>query len=135
MTAQISADAHEHAVLVLERAALARWCRGDPSGFLEISDRDVSYFDPFRIGRIDGLAALAAYYEMLRGRISVVAWQILEPRVEEIGEIALLSYRFRSWGEGGATVGWNCSEAFRRRDEGWRIVHTHWSFTAPETTV
>jgi hypothetical protein len=135
MKTPIPAHESEHEVLVMERAALLRWCHGDPSGFLEISDRDVSYFDPFRIGRIDGLTALTSYYEVLRGTVSVTAWQILEPRVTEIGEITLLSYRFRSWVEGGATVGWNCSEVFRRRAEGWRIVHTHWSFTAPETTV
>lgn len=32
----------EHEVIGLERAALGRWCRGDPSGFLEISDEAVT---------------------------------------------------------------------------------------------
>lgn len=122
----------EHSVLELERAALARWCRGDPSGFLAISDEAVGYFDPFRPGRIDGIAALTDYYEGLRGRISAVGWEVIEPRVVEIGAVAVLTFRFRSWGESGRTTNWNCSEVYRHRADGWRIVQTHWSFTAPE---
>lgn len=34
-------------IIDLERGALDRWGRGDPSGFLEISAPDVVYFDPF----------------------------------------------------------------------------------------
>jgi hypothetical protein len=122
----------EHAVLALERVALAKWCRGDPSGFLEICDEQVDYFDPFRPARIDGLAALTAYYETLRGQVTAVAWQILEPRVVELADAAILSYRFRCWGATGTVAAWNCTEVFRRHPEGWRILHTHWSFTAVE---
>jgi len=34
-------------IVAMERAALERWGRGDPDGFLDISAPDVSYFDPF----------------------------------------------------------------------------------------
>jgi len=122
----------EHEVLGLERAAIARWCRGDPSGFLDISDVEVGYFDPFLAHRIDGLAALTTYYESLRGTISAVAWEVLEPRVVEIDEIAILTFRIRVWGESGESVAWNCSEVFRRRPVGWRIAQTHWSLTTPD---
>lgn len=40
-------------VLLFERAALDRWGRGDPSGFLETCAPDVTYFDPFVERRID----------------------------------------------------------------------------------
>jgi hypothetical protein len=58
-------------LLLLERAALKRWCKGDPSGFLELCAKDVVYFDPFLDQRLDGLPALTAYYESLRGKIGV----------------------------------------------------------------
>lgn len=122
----------EHEVLTLERAALARWCRGDPTGFLELCDPEVCYFDPFRELRIDGIEALRAYYDGLAGSISVVAWQVVTPRVDEFAEVALLTYRFWSWGGRGEMVAWNCSELYRLGAEGWRIVHSHWSFQAPE---
>ncbi len=47
-------------LIALERRALERWCRGDPSGFLEIAAPDIVYFDPFVERRIDGLPALTA---------------------------------------------------------------------------
>jgi hypothetical protein len=56
-------------IIAMERAALDRWGRGDPSGFLEISADDVVYFDPFLERRIDGLEALAQYYESIRGQV------------------------------------------------------------------
>lgn len=122
----------EHEVIGLERAALGRWCRGDPSGFLEISDEAVTYFDPFIPHRIDGLQALTAYYEALRGKIFAATWEIVAPAVAEIGEVAVLTFRFVSRGADGGTARWNCTEVYRRREAGWRIVQTHWSFTAPE---
>ncbi len=133
MTTGFPPPGDEHAVLALERAALARWCRGDPSGFLELSDDDVGYFDPFRPRRIDGIVELTAYYEQLRGTINAVAWEVLEPRVVEIDDVAILTFCFRSWGASGAMVVWNCTEVYRRRPAGWRIAQTHWSFAAADT--
>jgi len=58
----IDADAVAAEIVALETAALERWLSGDPSGFLEISDEDVVYFDPFLARRLDGRAALTAYH-------------------------------------------------------------------------
>jgi len=66
-------------ILSMEEGALARWCRGDPSGFLEIAAPDVVYFDPFQKERVDGLPALTAYYETLRGTISADRWELSRP--------------------------------------------------------
>ncbi|MBU1700688.1 MAG: nuclear transport factor 2 family protein [Candidatus Eisenbacteria bacterium] len=65
-------------ILAMERHALDRWCKGDPSGFLEISAPDVVYFDPYQGERIDGLEALTAYYESLRGKVSASRWEIVQ---------------------------------------------------------
>jgi len=35
-------------LLALETAAVDRWGAGDPDGFLELSDDDVTYFDPWQ---------------------------------------------------------------------------------------
>lgn len=114
-------------LVTLEAGALERWCRGDPSGFLEISDVDVGYFEPFVEARIDGLAALADHYEALRGKISADDFAMIAPRVVAWGDAAVLSYGFRSSSGGGPEMRWQASETWRRRPEGWRIVNTHWS--------
>jgi len=78
-------------ILATERTALDRWGKGDPDGFLEISDQDVVYFDPFQPHRVDGLAALKAMYEELRGKIRIERDEIVDPRVQAYGDIAVLS--------------------------------------------
>ena len=120
-----------HPVIALEQAALERWCNGDPSGFLEISADDVVYFDPFLPARLDGLDKLTVYYEGIRGKIFAPRHEMIEPQVQEIGDAAILTFRFVSWaGSEGEEMRWNCTEVYRRQPEGWRIVQTHWSFTA-----
>ena len=119
-------------ILALETAALERWCAGDPSGFLEISAPEVTYFDPFLDKRLDGLKALAAYYEAIRGKVSAARFEIVEPQVTMLGpDGAVLAFNFVSDnGSEGRQMRWNCSEVYARKPEGWRIVQTHWSFTA-----
>lgn len=113
-------------ILELERKALERWGQGDPDGFLEISAPDVSYFDPYQPKRLDDREALAALYETLRGAVKIDVAEIIAPRVQVLGDTAVLSYRFGSEGGGGQYL-WNCTEVYRRLDGEWRIVHTHWS--------
>lgn len=129
-------DHHAHAgspladhLINLEQRALARWCLGDPSGFLEISASDVVYFDPFLERRLDGLEALTAYYENLRGQISATRHEMLNPKVQVVGDAAVLTFNFHSWGGNENAYRWNCTEVYRREGEDWRIIQTHWSFS------
>ncbi|MEO5806386.1 nuclear transport factor 2 family protein [Devosia sp.] len=124
----------KQSVVNLEAAALDRWCRGDPSGFLELCADEVVYFDPFLPARLDGLAKLTAYYEGIRGKIFASRYEMIEPHVQLIGTAAILTFRFTSWGGSeGAEMRWNCTEVYRNDAAGWRIVQTHWSFTGAGT--
>jgi hypothetical protein len=116
-------------ILAMERAALERWGRGDPSGFLEISASDVTYFDPFIDRRIDGLEALASYYEGIRGKVLIARYEVLNPTVVHARDLAVLSFNFVSFGGDEDAFPWNCTEVYRHDPVGWRIVQTHWSFT------
>jgi ketosteroid isomerase-like protein len=117
-------------ILKLERAALDRWGKGDPDGYLEINAPDVSYFDPFLDHRLDGLAALSTWFDGIRGKIKIDRDEIVDPRVQVIGDAAILTLRFVSQGSEG-TAHWNCTEVYQRFDDDWKIVHSHWSFTKP----
>ena len=102
-------------IIALETAALERWLRGDPSGFLELSDEDVVYFDPFLDRRLDGLAALTAYYEALRGKISAPRFEIVNPKAQAFADVVALSFNFVSWGDDDSALRWHCTEVYARR--------------------
>ena len=124
---------HSLPLLSLERAALDRWGKGDPSGYLEITAPDVSYFDPFVQHRLDGIEALEAWYEPFRGKIHIDQDEIVDPRVQIIGDAAILTMHFVSYGSEGSRR-WNCTEVYRHSDGEWKIVHSHWSLAANPTS-
>lgn len=126
-TGESGADLHE--VVALEIAALRRWLSGDPDGFLEMSAADVVYFDPFTPRRLNGKAELAAYYARLRGKISALRYEMIDPRVQAAGALAVLTFNFVSWAEGNRAMRWNCTEVFHRDGARWCIIQTHWSLT------
>jgi catechol 2,3-dioxygenase-like lactoylglutathione lyase family enzyme len=118
-------------IVALERAALERWGRGDPSGFLEISADDVVYFDPFQERRLNGIAELRELYESIRGQVSIVRFDLMAPVVQASGDMAVLTFNFVAESTNEGTSRWNCTEVFRRTGSTWRIIQTHWSFTRP----
>ena len=115
-------------ILAMEKAALDRWGKGDPSGFLEISADDVCYFDPFLDSRIDGKQALTNLYESLRGEIYIDNYTLINPRVQVVDNVAILTFNYVSK-SGESESKWNCTEVYRNNGSVWQIIQTHWSFT------
>lgn len=115
-------------LIALESAALRRWGNGDPSGFLEICAADVVYFDPYLEKRIDGLEALTRYYESFRGQVRFDRFELLDPCVQVVGELAVLTFNYASH-VGDKVTCWNCTEVYRWSDDNWKIIQTHWSYT------
>ena len=118
-------------LVAMERSALERWRKGDPDGFLEISSADVSYFDPFTESRLDGLPALRGWYEQIRGKIQIEHFELIEPRVQAAGDVAVLTFRFHSRGSEGE-MQWNTTEVYQKTSGTWRIIHSHWAFHRPK---
>ena len=128
--AQTSADQ----ILALERAALDRWGKGDPDGFLELYAADITYFDPLTAMRIDGHQAMEDYYHPWVGKIQVPRYEMLNPQVVVDGDMALLTYNLVNYiwdATGGESVGtrWNSTTVYKRRGDTWKAIHSHWSFT------
>jgi len=118
-------------IIGMEIHALERWNNGDPSGYLEISDNDVVYFDPFLEKRLDGLEGLKNLYESLRGNVDVDSYDFIDPLVQAVDNMAVLSFNLVS-NVKDKKYKWNCTEVYRLNDAGqWRIIQTHWSFTKP----
>jgi ketosteroid isomerase-like protein len=121
-------DSDAEAILAVERGAFERWAKGDLDGFLEASDEEVDYFDPFLAARLDGLPALRALYEKALEKVVVDRWEMIKPRVVVSGDMGVLTFNFVSHVQG-RTTRWNTTEVYRRRNGQWKIIHTHWSFT------
>ena len=128
-TVQSADSALAQKIINMERAALDRWGNGDPSGFLEICAPDVVYFDPGQETRIDGREALGKYYEAIRGKVSIDRYELLNPLVQQIGDAAVLTFNFVSYGREEDQYKWNCTEVYRRSGKQWQIIQTHWSYT------
>ena len=123
-------------IIALERAALDRWGHGDPQGYIETYAPQISYFDPFTERRVDGIAAMKEMLKPLVGKISIDRYEMLNPRVQQSGDVAVLTFNLASHirnadGSPG-TVRWNSTEVYRRTAGRWKIIHNHWSFTRPE---
>jgi ketosteroid isomerase-like protein len=124
-------------LMALESAAMERWRKGDPWGFIEISAPKVTYFDTGTPQRINGREALSAEYAQREGRIFYDVMDFIDPRVQACGEMAVLFYRFLSTrliadGSIAQRTPWNCTEVFRQTGGQWKIIHTHWSFIRGE---
>ncbi|HTA44158.1 MAG TPA: nuclear transport factor 2 family protein [Bryobacteraceae bacterium] len=123
-------------IIAMERAALDRWGRGDPQGYLEIDAPDITYFDPAVEKRIDGLPAMRHYLAPFAGRIQIDHYDMIDPRVQHHGEVAVLTFNLITYSNpetGNSLLArWNATEVYARLDGKWRIVHNHWSYIKPE---
>jgi ketosteroid isomerase-like protein len=124
-------------VIAVERAALDRWGRGDPQGFLDTYAPEVTYFDPGQDGRVDGLDAMKQLIGPLAGKFKVDRYEMVNPKVQRHGEIAVLTYNIVNYrklpdGSEKAASRWNSTAVFRLMGGRWRTIHSHWSFTKPE---
>lgn len=124
-------------VMALESAAMERWRKGDPWGFIEISAPQITYFDTGTPLRINGRDTLRAEYTQRAGKIFYDVMDFIDPRVQVCGDLAVLFYQFFSThlnpdGSIRSRTPWNCTEVFARIGGQWVIIHTHWSFIRGE---
>jgi uncharacterized protein (TIGR02246 family) len=124
-------------VMALESAAMERWRKGDPWGFIEIYAPDVTYFDTGTPQRLNGLDAMRAELAQREGKIHYDVMEFIAPRIQVQGGAAVLTYRFFSTqlnpdGSISSRIPWNCSEVYARINGKWRIIHNHWSYIKGE---
>ena len=124
-------------VMALESAAMERWRKGDPWGFIELYAPEITYFDTGTPQRINGLDAMRSEMVQREGKIHYDVMEFITPRTQVQGNLAVLTYRFFSTllnpdGSILSRIPWNCSEVYVRIDGKWWIVHNHWSLIRGE---
>lgn len=129
-------DFKPEGIIALERAALDRWGSGDPQGYLGTYAPDVTYFAPGGERRVDGLGAMKELLIPITGKIKVDHYEMIGPKVQRMGDVAVLSYILVSHAKrpnGAVIVYWNSTAVYGRIGGKWKIIHSHWSYTKPET--
>jgi ketosteroid isomerase-like protein len=118
-------------VIGLERGALDRWGKGDPWGAIELCADEVTYFDPDLEQRLNGLESLRALLAPLEGKIRIERYDMIDPRVQVHGPVAVLTYNLVDYvpaSDGSVTRScWNSTEVYQRVNGNWKIIHSHWS--------
>jgi len=118
------------AIITMEKTALEKLNKGNPSGFLEIYADDITYFDPFREKRFDGFEKVKIFYESMQEGFQIDSCEMIEPVVQIAGETAVLSYNLASY-IGTDVFREKCTEVYRQQpDKQWKIIHSHWSLIA-----
>jgi ketosteroid isomerase-like protein len=117
-------------LVALERQALDGWMKGDPEPALAIADPEITYYHVMTEHRLNGVAAVKELYEAFRGRPLFDSYEILEPKVQVSGDVAVLTYLF-DWRMGSASSRWNSTQVYQKKKDGWRVIHSHWSQTRP----
>ena len=122
-------------IIGLERAALDRWGKGDPQGYLDAYAPEITYFDPAREKRADGIQAMKDYLAPIAGKVKVDRYEMLDTKVQRLGDVAVLSYQLISHAvmPNGSplTVRWNSTKVYGVFDGKWKLFHDHWSFIQP----
>ncbi len=127
--ADANADVTEE-ILALERKTMDGWLAGNPDSMLAVCDGDITLFHAVTNGRLSGLAAVRKLYESYRGAPLFDRYEMVDPKVQVSGNIALLTYVLEQYNAGTMTR-WNGTQVYERTGQGWRVIHTHWSMTNP----
>jgi len=118
----------EQTILAKERQWLDRWAAGDPLGFSEISANDVTYFDDISAStRIDSLEEFRTYLTSLVGQIPAHTYEIVDPRVQVYGDIAICTLHYHPSINGEPEPPWKATDVYRLTNGEWHLVHAHWS--------
>jgi ketosteroid isomerase-like protein len=127
-------------IVALERAALDRWIRLDPDGYIDLFAPEMTYFDPTTDARIDGVEAMKARLAPIRkmkAPFKNPRYDMLNPKLQHHGDVAVLTFNIVSYGTmpdkpESVLARWNSTEVYARIDGRWRIAHSHWSYIKPE---
>jgi ketosteroid isomerase-like protein len=114
-------------ILALERKAMDGWQKGDPEPQLAMADEGITYYHVMTRQRVEGREALRALFEGYRGRPLFDRYEMLEPKLQMLGEAAaVLTYRLAQH-NGESTAYWHGTLVYRKTPAGWKLVHSHWS--------
>jgi ketosteroid isomerase-like protein len=113
-------------LVALERQAMDGWVKGNPDPDLATLDPSFTLFHPPSDKRLDGLAAVKEFYEKYRGMSVFDSYEIVDPKVQASGDIAVLTFHFDCQSRMGASR-YFATQVWQQKKEGWKMIHAQWS--------
>jgi ketosteroid isomerase-like protein len=117
-------------IVALERKGMDGWLGGSPDAALEMMDPQITYLHFVSEKRLEGVAAVKALFEGYRGMPLFDSYEIVQPKVQEAGDVAILTYLLVTR-NGGVTRKSNATQVYQKKKEGWRVIHSHFSANNP----
>lgn len=118
----------------MERQTMDGWLQGNPDPTLALLDPGVTYFHAPLEKRLEGLPAVRVFFEPYRGKPLFDSYEMLEPKVQVGGDVAVLTYQLVTQ-NGPIASRWNSTEVYQHKKEGWRVIHAHWSRVSTSRTA
>lgn len=119
-------------LLAQERSVLdVYFAESDSSTYVAMyAADDVTYIDPSSGGILRNQAA-KDYLLSFSGLIPPFSYEITDPSVDLSGETAVFTFNVNLFSDGELVGAWNTTEIHERVDDGWAMIHAHWSNPAP----
>ena len=125
----------EKLILEKEKKILDEWGKGHTMIFPMNSADEITYFEPGTEKRIDGKNNFTDFLKPYENTFIVDKYEMLNPKVQVHGDIAVLSYNLVDYSKNENNVEqitqWNSTEVYKKIDGDWKIIHSHWSYTKP----
>ena len=99
-------------------------------GALPFLDKTYTGFESEVPGRFDNAEEHYRHQLAALKDVTVHTWEILNPRVQDYGNTAVLTYLGHDTGEDEGEPYehvWKVTSVYVKRDGGWKIAHYHWS--------
>jgi len=119
-------------IIGLEKVALDKWFKGDTSGYLNLwSQKDFSYFDGAVERRVDSYADIKKLVlKNVEGKLFADKYDFEYPRVQGGEDMAILTYQLYAK-TSLIDMKYNCIEVYQKEEDGWKVIHSTWSFIRP----
>ncbi|MFC1784724.1 YybH family protein [Candidatus Neomarinimicrobiota bacterium] len=119
----------EQTILAIEHKAMDRWSAdSDPFGFIENFADDGTYFDDLGAStRLDGLEEIKNHLAAFEGSIPPHSYEIVDPKVQVYGDIAIATWHYASNSNGEPDTPWKVTHVYRLINGKWFNEHAHWS--------
>ncbi len=129
------AEVLEELVADIEAELEVYYGESDPSRYVAKYAEDITYFDPWVDGKLEGRVAASDHLMAFTGTIPPFAYEVVNADVELEGDTAIFSYEIDLSGPDGEDVlTWNVTEIFRDAQGDRELIHAHFGVAgaAPE---